>query len=191
MVQCDLVSTMSARVGTTSIVAPHGRALLTPEMFWEPHHSVNGSRRHERWPRAHSSHRRCQPCGRGAIARSTPRRPDDPAAPSDVAHARTCVRGERREPQNSQGGTLAGRIGGRFRQKANGGQEVGQGENLKPGFFVPDGWNPRWRVCRNLSEPEMRPWRRNILVNRSERTGERGGGERRHAGRRQCAATRR
>ena len=49
----------------------------------------------------------------GAIARSTPRRPDDSAAPPDVAHARTCVRGERREPQNSQGGTLAGRIGGR------------------------------------------------------------------------------
>ena len=59
------------------------------------------------------------------------------------------------------------------RQKAGGGQEVGQGENLKPGFFVPDGWIPRWRVCRNLSEPQMRPWRRHILVNRSECTGER------------------
>lgn len=190
MVQCDLVSTMSARVGTTSIAAPHGRALLTPEMFWEPHHSVNGSRRHERWPRAHSSHRRCQPCGRGRLhdrlhgAPTTPPRPPTwptlaPASGASDASRRTVRAGR------SRAGLAADR------QKANGGQEVGQGENLKPGFFAPDGWNPRWRVCRNLSEPEMRPWRRHILVNRSERTGERGGGERRHAGRRQCAATRR
>lgn len=52
-------------------------------------------------------------CREGSRARSPRLTLCGRAAPSDVARACACIRGERREQQNSQDGTLAGRIRGR------------------------------------------------------------------------------